>query len=133
MELLKNHEKALDKIASLKANKTSWYFVLLSFISLAIWCFVIYKFGWNDMEQWTYIFTLLLVVVNLIYYAVFEKNFTNETLKEEKLKKVKVHIFQLYKFDNNQTSKINYIPIPIYRFNPRYSGCSERQPRIKDK
>lgn len=104
-ELLINHKEALERIAKIEANKVSWGFTILFFSSLILWCFLILKYGWDAMEKWTYISGLIIILLNGIYYAIFEANFTSESLRKKKYEKMVKHIFQLYKFDLTQIPK----------------------------
>jgi len=109
LELIKQHKKALERIAISEANRVSWYFVLPHFVSVIIWCGLIYKNGWDEMEKWTWISTGILIFLNALYRAFYKMNFSSEDLRKEKLKKATEHVYQLYKFDDEKVKRYEKI------------------------
>lgn len=107
--MLKKHQSTLDKIAQKEASKVSWYFVIIAFLSLCLWCFLIYIFEWDKMEKWTYLSGGIVVVTNAIYFAIFERNFTSKDLRTVKFEEQKSHNYGLYKFDTAYISRIECV------------------------
>ena len=75
-------------------------FSVLCVLSLIAWCGLIYYFSWDEMEKWTYISALVLIAINSIYFAVFEKNLTSQNLRQSKLEKHKKQIYSVYKYND---------------------------------
>lgn len=107
--ILRKHQQTLDKIAKHESRKVSWMFVLIAFASIILWSILIYKFHWDNMEKWTYISAAILVLLNAIYFAIFERNFNSQNLKNEKYEKIKTFNYSLHKFDTAFLARIEHL------------------------
>lgn len=99
--ILKRHQDALDKKAKLESRKVSWMFLLIAIVSTSAWIYVIVKWKWEKVEQWTFILGsgCVLFLFNSLYYAIFERHFTSESLQKEKYEKLKLEKYDIHKFD----------------------------------
>ena len=104
-KLLEQHKKALKKLASKEVRKISLLFCLVMFMSIVIWGGLISHFNWDIMEKWIYMSGLVLMFLNVVYYLIFERDLTRESIRNEKIKKATEHIHNLYKFDEKQIDR----------------------------
>ena len=104
-ELLCKHKEALDLIAEERSKKVSWMFFIISILIFFGWGILIYRYEWDNMEMWTYMSGLGLIILNLGYYLVFNKKMTNEQMRSDKLEKEKNRIYKLYKFEQSLIDK----------------------------
>ena len=101
IKLLESHESDLIELAKIKANKISWGFATLSILSVVGWVFLVKKFGWNSMEEWTYISAIIIIAINAIYFALFEKRLTSDELKREKFESHLRRYFSIFRYNED--------------------------------
>lgn len=61
------------------------------------------------MEEWTFKGTLFLFFCNIVYYAIYKRNFTHEEEKIKKIEVTKKHIYDLYKYDSTIIDRLKQI------------------------
>jgi len=104
IKLLENQKTNLDKkaITSLNIFKGVIFFVILGYYGGLI--FMIFKEGWDTMEQWTYILGVLPIIGSIIYLLITESSF-NLTKYFQKIKERQT--IKEYKSNNFKLESLN--------------------------
>jgi len=107
IEILENQKRPID----IEITKTFRFFkmkflgAIVLFYALAY--FLIWKYGWNELEQWTWIISVTLPVIVSAIYMLVEENTINplELLKSKKLK-IQEQKYNQFNFDISLLNKL---------------------------
>lgn len=84
----------LEIVRIIKFAKTC--IVIFALVIVAAWIYAIFKIGWNKMEVFTYVLGLLIFLVSIIYFIIYEKAFSLRRTITNFKKKLSANIFNKY-------------------------------------
>ena len=108
VDILENQKAPIDKEIT---NRISLLKLLYSILLVAAFIgihLLIIKFGWNDSEQWTWIFFYSIpLFISLIYMLVAEKTINPIQLLVRQKKKIKEKKYRKFNFDSSLLDRLN--------------------------
>jgi hypothetical protein len=95
IDILQKQKKPIDIEITNKFRIFKWKIFSTIIISYVIAYFLIWKYGWNELEQWTWIISVSLPIIIAAIYMLFKES----TLNPIKLLKSKKHRIQIKKYN----------------------------------
>jgi hypothetical protein len=95
-----------DEIAEKNARKSMWWFAIGNIVLLILWTGLIFAFGWETMEQWTYLAGALALVFHSIMFALTGKRFNSEESKKRRLEKERTKEYGLKGFNLDHYTRL---------------------------
>ena len=107
IDILEKQKIPLDKeVDKFHLNfKIALIAILLSSYILSY--YLIWKYGWSSLEQWTWIMSFTLpAIISASYILILEKNFNPIDMLRKRKEEVRNKIYKKYNFDINQLERL---------------------------
>lgn len=95
----KGLKEECDKTAEKIARRFTWFFAAGHITVFIAWAVLIFRFGWDIIEKWTYLAGPLALAVHAVIFALTGRAFNSEKSKTQRLKKEKEKQYHLHRFN----------------------------------
>ncbi|MBI4378774.1 MAG: hypothetical protein HY578_06740 [Nitrospinae bacterium] len=102
---LENIQTKLLDIAETRFKNHKWYLSIPAVAYFVVLCVLIFKLTWNVMEPFIYIFSLLGVVANYLYFAITGESIDPRKYFEKKKVIITNQVYSDFSFDNEHLNK----------------------------
>lgn len=89
----------IDSIAHSEVNRRLWLVII---VLVVIWIglvLLIQRFGWDDLEPWTYLFGFAVIIIGYIYLAIKKKEFSPSTIYIDAVTNRTNHYMEVFEID----------------------------------
>lgn len=107
IQILENQKKPIK----IEIKKSISFFKIkiasILVLSYLLTYFLLWKYGWENSEQWTWIFSFTIpLLISLLYMLFKEKTLNPLELLEKQKSKIKNKKYNQFNFDSNQLKKL---------------------------
>lgn len=101
IEILENQKKPIDLVIEKSIKNFKIAIALILAFSFILTYFLLWKFGWDNSEQWTWILSFTVPLLISLFYMLFKEKTINplELLKKSK-RKIKKKKYNQFNFDS---------------------------------
>lgn len=103
----KKLKELCDGEAEKKARRFSWRFALLNIFILIAWAVLIFRFGWDVIEKWTFLAGLFALVIHTVIFAYRGKAYNSREAKAQRLEIEKKRQYTLHRFSMEEYTRLN--------------------------